>query len=164
MYEKIKKIIARDGTREIVDSDARELMDVTQNGIIPDFKDTTILCIKFSISDTDCSDEAEETCWYINDIYAEKFISSSEDEYDDDYDEEYVSKQENYAPFKSENDVYCIFSDFIPEILLIEPPEGYDMFEIFQHFYNQNIGLLSKCSIDESVDMFIEYINEDIIR
>ena len=164
MYEKIKKIIARDGTREVVDSDAKELMDVTWYGNIPDFKDTSIICIKFSFSDTDSSDEAEETCWYINGIYADKFISSRENIYDEDVDEDYPLEQENYAPFKSENDIYCIFSDFIPEILLIEPPENYDMFEIFQHFYNQNMDKLAKASINESVDLFIEFMKEDIIR
>ena len=151
MYEKIKKIIARDGSRDVVDSDVIELMNIIEDGNIPDFKDKSIICIKFAVSDTDSFEDSEESCWYINKEYAEKFIKPCELP---------VPGNAVYAPFKRTNGVYSIFSDFLPEVFLMNPSDKYDIFEAYQTFYNQNMPILSGMQIEQIYNMFLDFLKD----
>lgn len=150
MNEFVKKIIARDGSREEIVCDAFEA-NRAMEGEIDDFQDKTVICIKFQFSDNPDFVDAEDTNWYINDIYTEKFMKPIilDDE---------IEGHEQHAPFSMINDVYTIYSDFIPEVLLFEQPKEFDLFEAFDCFYREHMDDFDKKSSEELIGMFEDYL------
>ena len=146
--EKFKKIIVRSGLREEEESDYLEWFNATENGDIPEFNDERNIAVKYVVS-SDFYDESEETPWYINPQLAEKFIISQGEDYSD---------TTFSAPFDVNNNVCCIFPEFIPELLLFETP--YDIFTIFHAFYDDNMDKVRELSIEEILPMFFKYAKE----
>lgn len=71
----VKKIIARMGEREVVMSSYDEMQAFIEGGTRPDFSDDTIVCIKFLVLSGESPEDAEETSWYINELYAEESLN-----------------------------------------------------------------------------------------
>lgn len=70
----IKKVIATDGERKIVDSSLQEKSLFISGASRPDFVRSDVLCVKFLISDSEDFADAEETCWYINTDHRERLL------------------------------------------------------------------------------------------
>ena len=50
MHDVVKKVVAREGFERVVtESSYDEMLKFTDEGIRPDFTDTSILCIKFIV-------------------------------------------------------------------------------------------------------------------
>ena len=129
----IKKIIAKDCEREIIDSSIEEMERFEIEPNIEEFKDKNILCIKFVISDSEDFENAEETNWYINPYYIDTEIDS-------------------VIPQMS--------SEFIPELLLLHLSKNC-IFEEYWNFYKYLLyNNLDALPDEEKYKRFIEWLEE----
>lgn len=70
MYDVVKKVVAREGfNRVILESSYDEMLKFSEEEMRPDFKDNSILCIKFIIEACENDETPEQTDWYINPLY-----------------------------------------------------------------------------------------------
>ena len=70
MYDVVKKVVAREGfNRVVTESSYDEMLKFTDEGIRPDFTDTSILCIKFIVETCEDDETPEQTDWHINPYY-----------------------------------------------------------------------------------------------
>lgn len=136
--EIIKKVLARDGEREIVDSSPEEMHKFVVEGIRPEFDDEKIICVKF-IQPT-C--EEDESPWYIN----PQICHDSEDAS--------CSFIDSYA-YGPKMD-----SEFIPEILLL----FHDTTTVIKKYacFNKCLLITNEFDIseEEKLKKFIEMYNE----
>lgn len=128
----IKKVIARFEEREILDSSIEELEKFIVSEIRPEFSDDSIIGIKFLACYADSLEDAEETSWFINDVYADKVpelatIHASEDSILDFISIYGFSPNTSYGP--------KIASEFPPELVILtaEHPDE-ELFEKYQAF------------------------------
>ena len=129
----IKKIIAKDCEREIVDSSIEEMHNFSVNSCVDEFNDTSILCIKFVSKDSEDSDISDETNWYINPYYIEAEIDSA---------------------------IPQMSSEFIPELLLLHLAKGC-VFEEYWDFYKYLLyNNLDGLPDEEKHKRFIEWLEE----
>lgn len=150
----VKKIIARDGERERIDSSPEEMNDFIVNGMRDEFRDEKILCIKFIVDASEDMADAESTSWFINPVYTESPSEQRGDGSDNDIDtgiQTYIPEWWNsYGP--------CMASEFLPELLLLKIP---DVFRDYQAFH---LELLCKGLTDlpdeEKYEKFIESLKE----
>ncbi len=135
MFEqKVQKLIARDGEREIVESSQEEMQRFIVEEIRPEFKDSRVLCVKFLQEVSD--DEPEESPWFINPA----LCNSVEGLFDSTY---------AYGP--------CMDSSFVPEILLIPFIGPNDVLRKFASF-NQILQLEQETDLtdEEKLERFTE--------
>lgn len=107
----IKKVIARDGEREMVTSGQEEMHRFIVERQRPDFEDTSVLAVKFLYCLWEDDDDPEDTVWYINPYYCSNPNFSG------------------YSAYGPRMD-----ASFIPELLLIHQP-GMDVFKKFESFH-----------------------------
>lgn len=135
----VKKVIARNGEREVVPSSTEEMHNFIVEGIRPEFEDESVICIKFLQSCCDDDDDPEESPWYIN-------------------------PQVCHDEQGNANMMYGCFaygpkmdSSFVPEILLISIPNTHIVLEKYDRF---NTKLLikgqSQLSDNEKLERFIK--------
>ena len=114
----VKKIIARMGEREVVMSSYDEMREFIEDGIRPDFTDSTIVCIKFVVLSGETPEDAEETSWYINELYAEESL-------------DFTPTEEDFL----ETSNVKMASEFLPELLpLFSIYPGTNILERYSEF------------------------------
>jgi len=116
----IKKVIAREGEREIIDSSYKEMTQFIAGTSRPEFSRSDVICIKFLFCDSEDLKDAEETCWYINPIFCEKLASIREHTDDSSFDtEESEVYYPDYIFVTTENDAIKMPSNMLPELILM---------------------------------------------
>lgn len=151
----VKKVIARDGEREIVDSSPEEMLAFIVNRLRPDFSDHNILCVKFLMGFTDNVSEAEETSWFINPLYLD-------DENYHTYERNQSGKLISFIPYY---DSYApkMASEFIPEILLMHIDDK--VHSIFDYYEKFHISLMQErathISDEEKYELFVKFLEEN---
>lgn len=172
----VKKMIARNGEREIVDSSPEEKHQFIVERQRPDFDDESILCIKFLDSDTESMEFAEESSWFVNPIYAERLTVINQDTNFDDYDT--CNYESEFLDTKDVDDVTAmefasIFgyspceaygpkmaSEFLPEVLLLQAqfPDT-SMLGEYQEFYADLLKYgISNATFTVKLMLFCKYI------
>lgn len=138
----IKKVIARDGEREIVTSSPEEMHKFVVEGIRPEFEDEKVICVKFLQATYEGDDEPGESPWYINPQVcrdSEGNPASSDDYY-------------AYGPKMD--------SEFVPEILLA----FHDTDEVIKRYdaFNKCLLITGEFTLSEKekLEKFIESYNE----
>lgn len=76
----IRKVIAKDGERIYFESTNEEMNNFIANRIRNDFKDESIICIRFDVSTDENFSDYQSTEWYINPFYYRKATKFFEDE------------------------------------------------------------------------------------
>lgn len=153
----VKKVIAKEGSREIVDSSFEEKTRLVETLTCPDFNDDNVICIKFLISDSEDITDAEETCWYINPVYEDKLQISLEipTVYEDCY--------PTYIFYSNEDQALRMPSNVLPElILMFIDTLDENIFDKYAEFEGE---LMSENKYDNTSDLqkytlFQEYLNE----
>lgn len=123
MYNFVRKVIAKDGEREYVDSNAVEMEEFIVRRMRDEFKDKSIICIKFEVSYSEDFEESQSTSWFINPYYMRDISSLIETE-----NEVLIAFFENNSE-TSENSIQEIFlypdaygpkidSEILPELIL----------------------------------------------
>ena len=186
MYSTIvKKLIARNGERELVDSSLEEKQQFIVDRKRPDFEDDEILCIKFLDADSESMEGAEESSWFINPIYVERFTmfnhvqnvgenifitdepccsytdSTEELLSDRDIDDEIAMELAStfaYSPCESYGPKMA--AEFLPEILVLQPQFPNNcMFRKYQSFYAELLKYnLTTISHEEKLKLFIKFL------
>lgn len=181
----VKKLIARYGERELVESSVEEMQRFIVDRRRPDFDGRDILCIKFLQSDNESMEYAEESSWFINPAYvkgftmfnrildiddslleeegdrcysyvdAKEFLSS--DDVDDDVAMEFASTF-GYSPNESYGPKMA--AEFLPEILVLQPNYPNNcMLEEYQRFYSELLKYsLTAISHEEKLNLFLKYL------
>ena len=108
--ENIKKIIASNGEREVLNSSAEEMHRFIMDNIRPEFADPYVLCVKFTESIFEDAESEDASSWFINPIYV--------------YDNREASFVSAYGPKMA--------GSFLPELLLID--NGDEMEEILRKY------------------------------
>lgn len=131
----IKKVIAYDGEREVVESDQEEMHRFIVEGIRPCFDDTAVLAVKFLYCLWEDDEDPEDTVWYVNPYYcSHRFFSG-------------------YSAYGPRMD-----ASFIPELLLISSP-GQDVFKKFESFHTSMLmDGLNGLTEQERLDLFLRNI------
>lgn len=159
----IKKVIAKEGEREIVDSSYEEMNRFITNISRPDFSKSDVLCIKFLTSDNEDLKDAEETCWYINPEYSERLrlirINDEKDAEDSVYGtEETEVFYPDYIFITDENNSIQMPSNLLPELLLMFVPDHeesiFDTYVLFEAELIQN-GLID-ASDKQKYELFVQ--------
>ncbi len=133
----IKKVIAYDGEREVVQSDQEEMHRFIVEGIRPCFNDTTVLAVKFLYCVCEDDDEPEESVWYVNPYYCEN---------------EHFRCSSAYGPRMD--------SSFIPELLLIHK-EKVDIFKKYEAFHTTLlIEGLNGMTDHERLELFLRKLKD----
>ena len=188
MYETfVKKLVARYGERELVDSSIEERQNFIVDKRRPDFIDDSILCIKFLQSDNESMEAADESSWFINPCYVEGFamynyIPSFNEEVDDDEQDKkplpsYVDADETICISDIDDEVAMEFAstfgyspnesygpkmaaEFLPEILILQPQNPtVCIFEQYQKFYAYLLKHnLSLLSHEERLKLFFQFM------
>ena len=128
----IKKVIATDGERDVVESSQEEMHEFIVEGIRPEFDDPHVLCVKFLYCICEDDDEPEETSWFINPEYCPKQLYGS------------------YSAYGPKMD-----SEFLPELLIMDIP-GTDVFKKFASFHTTLLMEgLNKLPEDERYELFL---------
>lgn len=181
----VKKLIARNGERELVDSSPEEQQQFIVDRKRPDFKDDSVLCIKFLVAGSESMEAAEESSWFINPIYVERFTifnSAAQDDIillDSDPCCSYVDSVEGLPNYRDiDDDVAMEFAstfgyspcesygpkmaaEFLPEILVLQPqfPDKC-MLEEYQSFYAELLKYsLTTIYHEEKIKLFIKYLD-----
>ncbi len=155
----IKKVVARNREREIVESSYEEMQQFILTPIQPDFDDETIIAVKFLVCSDESLDDADETSWFINPIYTPQLPELNFYEIE----EELYVEPTKYFDSRYFSSIHPkLASEFLPELILIAP--SYPMISVFQEyqtFRNELIltGLLEKDE-SERFDMFIEWLSK----
>ena len=140
----IKKVIARDGEREILVSDVEEMHNFIVEGIRPEFNDNDVICVKF-LQTYDEADEPEGTVWYINPYYCTNCQGEAN--------MLHSTIDRAYGPFMD--------SSFVPEIILVNNDEVDVVLKKYAAFNGvlDYLGL-ENASDEEKLSCFIEKYNE----
>ena len=112
----VKKVIARDGEREIVPSSAEEMHNFIVAGIRPEFQDKNVLCVKFRQSCCEEDEDYEDSSWYINPLICRDERGQS-------------NLFDCYSAYGPKMD-----SRFIPEILLLSFPDTHVVLKKYDAF------------------------------
>ena len=115
----IKKVIATDGERKIVDSSLQEKSSFISGASRPDFVRSDVLCVKFLISDSEDFTDAEETCWYINPDLKERLLLPQDSITQAAEDLNFKDVFPVYISAKVENGSLEMPSNILPELLLM---------------------------------------------
>ncbi len=177
----VKKLIARLGERELVDSSAEEMQCFIVDRHRPSFEDENILCIKFIQSYSPSMEFAEESSWFINpcyvkdlsacdgwasevgpdfleDMYRSLASSSVDDEVAMEFAATYgYSPKESYGPKMA--------AEFLPELLILQPqyPE-ICMFRQYEQFHSELMKYnLTALHHEEKLKLFAQYFKYDCI-
>lgn len=140
----VKKVIARDGEREIVPSSVEEMHTFVVEEMRPEFEDPHTLCVKFIQTYDEEANEFEEGYWYINPKVCpvasgqEKLLSYCHSAYGPKMD-----------------------AAFVPEILLVSFEEPDVVLKKYAEF---NVGLVlnnqTHLSDEEKYNLFLEQYND----
>lgn len=156
-----KKIIAKDGERELIDSSYEEMTEFISGMSRQDFMNSDVICIKFLISDNQDFKDAEETCWYINPEFCSK-LSLYEEGEGKDLDIPVENCYPDYIFVTTENDAIKMPSNMLPELILMYIPgkeesifEKYVLFEA--ELMRENL-LYAPDSV--KLEMFLKSIND----
>ena len=134
----IKKVVAYDGEREVVESDQEEMHRFIVEGIRPCFDDTSVLAVKFLYCICEDDEAPEETAWYVNPYHCTNPDFSG-----------YFS----YGPRMD--------SSFIPELLIINLPEM-NIFKKFESFHTSIlIEGFNGLTEHEKLDLFLKKIKSN---
>ena len=181
----VKKLVARYGERELVDSSVEEMQRFIVDRDRPDFEDESILCIKFLQSDSESMEAAEESSWFINPCYVQGFTmynripSLDVPAYEQDTEESlsYVDADETICRGDVDDDVAMEFAatfgyspnesygpkmaaEFLPEILILQPqhPEICVLSQ-YQRFYAELLKYnLSTIPHEDKLKLFTQFI------
>ncbi|MBQ8042693.1 MAG: hypothetical protein IJ272_00890 [Clostridia bacterium] len=181
----VKKIVARDGERELIDSSSEEMQRFIVDRQRPDFDDESILCVKFLQSDSDSMEFAEESSWFINPVHVKGFamfdrIPSMDEailEEDDTCCCSYVDADETICNGDVDDEIAMEFAstfgyspneaygpkmaaEFLPEILILQPQFPNEcMLEEYQRFYGELLKHgLSALPHEEKLNLFSKYL------
>ncbi len=133
----IKKVIARDGEREVVVSDQEEMHRFIVEGLRPCFDDIAVLAIKFLYCVCEDDDDPEESVWYVNPYYCSN---------------KHYSGYSAYGPRMD--------SSFIPELLLINKEEV-DVFKKYESFHTTLlIEGLNGLTDHERLELFLRKLKD----
>lgn len=133
----IKKVIAYDGEREVVESDQEEMHRFIVEGIRPCFDDTAVLAVKFLYCVCEDDDDPEESVWYVNPYYCSN---------------KHFSGYSAYGPRMD--------SSFIPELLLINKEET-DVFKKYESFHAAMlIEGLNRLTDSEKLELFLRKLKD----
>ena len=153
----VRKIIARDGEREITESSVEEIQSFIVNQIRPEFQDDSVLCIKFVVSTDDSFEDSEETSWFVNPLYVQGIpmlenISVDEETVSDIIDIYGYSPLLPYGPKMA--------AEILPEILLIaHQNSGKCVFSAYDSFYSWLMKKnLTEIGDEEKYKRFIRYL------
>ena len=126
-----KKVIAKDGERELIDSSYEEMTEFISGQCRQDFMHSDVICIKFLISDNQDFKDAEETCWYINPEFCKKLSLSGESAND-------CAEEASYPDYifvTTENNAVKMPSNMLPELILMFVPDHEEsIFETYSLF------------------------------
>jgi len=181
----VKKLIARYGERELVDSSIEERHHFIVDRERPDFKDQSILCIKFLQSDNESMEAAEESSWFINPCCVDGFamynripaMDAAAYNHEVEVSLSYVDADETVCYGNVDDDTAMEFAstygyspnesygpkmaaEFLPEILVLQPqhPE-ICIFEQYQRFYGELLKYnLSAISYEEKLKLFTKFM------
>lgn len=181
----VKKLIARYGERELVDSSIEEMQRFIVDRQRPSFEDDSILCIKFLQSDNESMEAAEESSWFINPCYVEGFamynripaLDAAAYEQDVESCLSYVDANEAICNGDVDDDTAMEFAstfgyspnesygpkmaaEFLPEILVLQPqyPE-ICILEQYQRFYGELLKYsLSTISYEDKLKLFNQFM------
>ncbi len=130
----IKKVIAYDGEREVVESSTEEKHQFIVEGIRPDFNDPHVICVKFLYCLYEDDEEPEESSWYINPYYCQNSG---------------FGRQSAYGPQMA--------AEFIPELLLIT---SHPISEVLKKYDSFNTMFVIRQSVelpdDEKIELFLK--------
>ena len=156
----VKKLIAWNGERKIIDSSHEEMRDFITEKIRPDFLDENILGVKFLVFTGSSLSDAEETSWYINPIHSVsciQFNEFSEPDFESDF-------EQDYCYFSSEPSESKIASEFLPELLLLMPRyPNVSILEKYSEFRNKLIlAGIEDISDVRKYQLFIHWLKKNI--
>lgn len=128
----IKKVIAKDGERDVVESSQEEMHQFIVERIRPEFNDPHVLCVKFLYCFCEEDDDPEESAWFINPEYCPDYLNGC------------------YSAYGPKMD-----SEFLPELLIMDIPDT-NVFKKFASFHTTLlIEGLNKLSEEERLNLFI---------
>lgn len=181
----VKKLIARYGERELVDSSAEEQQRFIVDRERPDFEDESILCIKFLQSDNESMEAAEESSWFINPCYVQGFaiynripsLDAAVYEQDEEGCLSYVDADETTCYGDVDDEVAMEFAstfgyspnesygpkmaaEFLPEILVLQPKHpDICILTHYQRFYAELLKYnLSTISHEDKLKLFNQFM------
>lgn len=163
MYNTIvKKLIARNGERELLTSSSEERHHFVADQWRPEFEDERILGVKFIEADTESLDSAEESSWFINPIYVGSLwlFASHEAETSLSAFLDGAASADNSCDDISDPQMAA---EFLPELLVIQTSyPDISVFEEYQHFYSDLLKhSLMNIPLEEKIQLFVRYMQMD---
>ena len=139
----VKKVIAKDGERIVVDSSYEEFSDFILGERRPDFTDDRIICIKFLRFYGEYDETPEESDWYINPYYCT----------DENGNSDCLMYESAYGPKMDSN--------FLPEILLIDQANILEVIKRYDTF-NTILMIEGQTNLSDEVkySMFLKMYSE----
>lgn len=139
----VKKVIAKDGERLIVDSSYEEFSSFILGERRPDFADERIICVKFLKFYGEDDENPEESDWYINPYYCTDEYGNSN----------CLMYESAYGPKMD--------SEFVPEILLVDHTNVIEVIKRYDTF-NTILMIEGKTNLSDEVKytLFLEMYNE----
>lgn len=157
MYDFVRKVIAKEGKREYVNSSFEEMEEFIVKRRREDFKSKDIICIKFEEASSEDFDDVQSSSWFINPYYVKNISSLIEDE-NEKLIASFVDDENNIETFMYP-DAYGpkMASEFLPELLLTDAFWQDNRFsEKYAEFYNKN--MTSQLSDQDFLNSFFEFL------